>query len=42
MLHFCVTPQKLVAEIQEWDLFVNEEDCFGEEEFTYISKPVHP
>lgn len=36
------TPWKLVAEIQGWDLFVNEEDCFGEEEFTYNSKAVHP
>lgn len=36
------THWKLVAEIQGWDLFVNEEDRFGEEEFTYNSKAVHP
>lgn len=42
MLHFCDTPQKLVAGIQEWDCFVNEEDRFGEGEFTYNSKAVHP
>lgn len=42
MLHFCDTPRKLVAGIQEWDCFVNEEDHFGEGEFTYNSKAVHP
>lgn len=42
MLHFCDTPSEVVAEIQEWGLFVNKEDDFREGEFTYNSKTTHP